>query len=318
MPTIPCDQKLACECSDYPVANYSAEDPDHRIFIGLDFDGGDPPPLGQEWTSSYCIGICRSLISQEEADACAARMATQFCISQPPTPPDPPVRPNQTWFFNIPTSCDSTCPDGSPFRYTVPAGWFVATSQYQANAMAGSLACLRARQRRVCLGPLSPTECCINQPYSAILTATGATLSNAPVNVWKLVGGSFPEGVGLHDGFQTAFGGKSMDLSGTPTEGGQFTFTIRVTGPAGDFMEKTYTLCVIKIQPDTLADGTIGVAYFQLLTAPLCAATPESWQVTSGALPAGLALDEATGIISGVPTTPGTSNFTITFQSAST
>jgi fibronectin type 3 domain-containing protein len=40
-------------------------------------------------------------------------------------------------------------------------------------------------------------------------------------------------------------------------------------------------------------------------------ATPYSWSVTSGSLPAGLTLSAATGAISGTPTTAGTSSFTV-------
>jgi len=41
-------------------------------------------------------------------------------------------------------------------------------------------------------------------------------------------------------------------------------------------------------------------------------ATPYTWAVTKGSLPAGLSLDTSTGGISGTPTTTGTSSFTVT------
>jgi large repetitive protein len=40
-------------------------------------------------------------------------------------------------------------------------------------------------------------------------------------------------------------------------------------------------------------------------------ATPYTWSLASGALPAGLSLNAATGEISGTPTTAGTANFTV-------
>src|SRR5258705_7518107 len=69
------------------------------------------------------------------------------------------------------------------------------------------------------------------------------------------------------------------------------------------------------ITPSPLPDGTIGFFYstgFQT-SVPLI-----NWTIAKGALPAGLAIDNASGTISGTPTALGTSNFTISAQDAST
>jgi len=63
-----------------------------------------------------------------------------------------------------------------------------------------------------------------------------------------------------------------------------------------------------------LPSGTIGVAYSQTLTAA-GGTSPYTWSVTSGTLPAGLALSAA-GLITGTPTTAGTSTFLITVSDA--
>ncbi len=60
----------------------------------------------------------------------------------------------------------------------------------------------------------------------------------------------------------------------------------------------------------SLPGGTVGAAYSQTLAASGGTA-PYSWTITVGALPAGLLLNPATGVISGTPTTIGTSNFTV-------
>jgi hypothetical protein len=59
-----------------------------------------------------------------------------------------------------------------------------------------------------------------------------------------------------------------------------------------------------------LTSGTVGTAYNQTLVAT-GGTTPYSWLVTVGTLPAGLSLNATTGVISGTPTTTGTSNFTV-------
>ena len=65
----------------------------------------------------------------------------------------------------------------------------------------------------------------------------------------------------------------------------------------------------IPISPPTLAAGAAGSAYSQALTAGSGQA-PFVWAVTLGTLPPGLSLTPA-GLLSGTPTTLGTSNFTV-------
>ena len=64
------------------------------------------------------------------------------------------------------------------------------------------------------------------------------------------------------------------------------------------------------ITTTTLKDGKQNEAYFDQLTAT--SDTPVSWSITSGSLPAGLALDRASGVISGTPAVAGTATFTVT------
>ena len=63
----------------------------------------------------------------------------------------------------------------------------------------------------------------------------------------------------------------------------------------------------------SLPNGTEGTSYSQTLTATGTA--PITWNVTSGSLPAGLSLNNG-GMITGTPTTAGTSTFTVTATNA--
>lgn len=66
----------------------------------------------------------------------------------------------------------------------------------------------------------------------------------------------------------------------------------------------------LTITTSTLDAGLVDSAYSETLTAS-GGVTPFAWSVISGSLPSGLALTSATGVISGTPTTAGTSNFTV-------
>lgn len=66
----------------------------------------------------------------------------------------------------------------------------------------------------------------------------------------------------------------------------------------------------LTVTTGSLPWGTVGTAYSQTLTVT-GGLTPYNWSITSGSLPAGLTLNSSTGVISGTPTTTGTSNFTV-------
>jgi hypothetical protein len=63
------------------------------------------------------------------------------------------------------------------------------------------------------------------------------------------------------------------------------------------------------ITTTTLPNGTVGAAYSRTLAAT--GDTPITWSLDSGTLPGGLSLSVSTGVISGIPTTEGTANFTV-------
>ena len=67
---------------------------------------------------------------------------------------------------------------------------------------------------------------------------------------------------------------------------------------------------VLEVTTASLPGGTKSSAYSQSVAAS-GGYTDYTWSVSSGSLPAGLSLDASTGTISGTPTTPQTSGFTI-------
>jgi hypothetical protein len=101
-------------------------------------------------------------------------------------------------------------------------------------------------------------------------------------------------------------------LVGTPPTTGAGTFTLLVEDSYFEQYTAQFTLTINPaplITTSSLATGTVGVNYGQTLAAS-GGTLPLTWTVTSGTLPAGLALNSA-GQISGTPTAAGTATITI-------
>jgi hypothetical protein len=112
-------------------------------------------------------------------------------------------------------------------------------------------------------------------------------------------------------------GSGSSTLTAPATPG---TYTVRVyvaqNSPTRETDYKDMTITVSapvaapSITTSSLAGGEVGVAYSRTLAAT-AGTTPYTWSVSAGTLPAGLAVNASSGVISGTPTASGTSNFTI-------
>ncbi|MBB5476092.1 beta strand repeat-containing protein [Micromonospora parathelypteridis] len=137
--------------------------------------------------------------------------------------------------------------------------------------------------------------------YSDQLTVNGGT---GPF-VWSVSAGSLPPGVTLN--------ASTGLLSGTPTLGGNFSFTVRVVDSFGQAATRTVALGITASPTLTFPPpppGQVGVPYSTQLTVNGGTA-PFVWSVSAGTLPPGLTLNPSTGLLSGTPTTEGSSSFTV-------
>src|SRR6202011_1572639 len=111
-------------------------------------------------------------------------------------------------------------------------------------------------------------------------------------------------------------------ISGTPTTAGTSSVTVQATdsGTPQQTATKQFNiiinpaLAITTISP--MPSGTVGTAYSQTLATNGGGIAPITWSVTVGALPGGLSLNAATGVISGTPTTATGSPFNFTVQAA--
>lgn len=144
----------------------------------------------------------------------------------------------------------------------------------------------------------------VGSAYPGAVTATGGT----PPYSFTLSGGALPPGITLLS---------SGALQGVPTQAGQFVFQATVNDSAQASAFGWLTLNVLpsplSITTLTLPAGSPGVPYAAQLQAA-GGVTPYSWSVLAGNLPPGLALDAATGALSGTPSAAGAYTFTAQVQ----
>ena len=142
----------------------------------------------------------------------------------------------------------------------------------------------------------------VGTQYSQALAA----LAGAPPYEWSVVSGAVPSGLSLDP--------RTGVLSGTPLVGGTFDFTVQVRYTAGSSVSKPFTITVVSAlsiaTASPLASGAVGVPYTQSLSAT-AGTSPYTWAIAAGALPPGLTLDAAAGIITGTPSATGTFEFTV-------
>ncbi|MBL8173813.1 MAG: putative Ig domain-containing protein [Bryobacterales bacterium] len=139
----------------------------------------------------------------------------------------------------------------------------------------------------------------VGQPYEDFFTATGGI---APYT-WSLLS---PNPPGLSLNFTTG------SLSGVPSLPGIFNLTVRVTDTRGASATRSYSVTVLpqfSILTQTLPAATLGLFYEQTLVANGGTA-PYFWSIPGGA-PAGLVLNQFTGVLSGVPTQGGVFNLLV-------
>lgn len=202
---------------------------------------------------------------------------------------------------------------GTSISYTPTAGYAGADSfTFRASNAAGdsnvATVTITVSAPTITLSPTTLTNPTVGSPYSATITASGGQ----PTYSYAVTAGTLPSGLTL---------AANGTLSGTPSATGPFNFTITATDSStgtGPFTgSRAYSFSIaaptITMSPvaGALPGATAGSAYSQSISASGGTA-PYGFNVSSGTLPPGMALNASTGALSGTPTSSGNYNFTVT------
>lgn len=300
----PCQTVNPCASEPLPLLGYDASAPDVLNHIGLAW-ATIPPPLNFPFRNVSSFVALDVPVSnpgnQEVANLMAQAQARQSAADGWTTPDGQPVQTFQssTQFVT------ETCPDGSTFTFGVVAGLFVDLTQAGADQAALSYCQRQVQLHVVCLGGTFPALC-LNQFGSVTITASGVSLGKINENVWAITIGELPPGMVLNGG---AIASDSVTITGIPTSPGVYPFTVMVTTPQGDYMEKAFSITVVGVTNGALPPTTAFVPYSLQLewfgfNAPVFTLD------ASSTLPAGLSLS-ASGLISGTPTVAGDYSFIV-------
>ncbi|MBR7627542.1 tandem-95 repeat protein [Aeromonas popoffii] len=158
-------------------------------------------------------------------------------------------------------------------------------------------------------------------PVANAVSATVAANSSANPITLNITGGAASSVAVASAASHGTASASGTSITYSPTAGfsGADSFTYTATNASGTSSPATVTITVsapsITLSPGSLSNGSVGTGYSATLSVSSGAA-PYSYSISNGSLPEGLSLNSASGLVSGTPSTTGTSNLTITVTDA--
>jgi len=156
-----------------------------------------------------------------------------------------------------------------------------------------------------------PANAEAGKTYSGSCSASGG----ATPYTYSISSGTLPAGLSINS--------SSGTISGTPSTPGSSSFTVNVSDTSVPVQTATHAVTGFVVTGQlTLScslplNAVVGTAYTGSCSAS-GGATPYTYSISSGTLPAGLSINSSNGVISGTPTTPGSSSFTVNVSDTST
>lgn len=274
--------------------------PDGRKLLLMSDAGGTTDAVNLELTfddAGVALPDATALVTGAYSPTNFGSTADSFSAPAPTGAPPEPQRlstfngalPNGTWSLYV-------MDDGNLDVGSLQSGWSL-TITTAVPSCCSATAC-----PTITVNPLTISNANVGTVYSQSFTQMNGTL---PINF--SVAGALPPGLSL----------TGATLAGTPTQTGNFSFTILAIDANSCIGSRSYTLSVacptITINPVLLPAGRAGVAYNQTLT-QIGGSNPVNFSV-SGVLPNGLTL-ASNGELSGTPTLAGSFSFTVNVTGA--
>jgi hypothetical protein len=150
----------------------------------------------------------------------------------------------------------------------------------------------------------------LSTAYAAVINASNGCTPYS----WTITSGDLPPGIAMKPSATTT----SLDLYGTPTTAGTYSFTVSAEGCGGQFSSVSYKVVVrssyVNITTSSLPNGTVNTAYSAAINAG-GGCTPYQWAIASGALPAGVIATVSRTTrslnLAGTPTTAATDSLAV-------
>jgi hypothetical protein len=149
----------------------------------------------------------------------------------------------------------------------------------------------------------------LSMAYAAVINASNGCTPYS----WTITSGDLPPGISMKPSTTTT----SLDLYGTPTTAGTYSFTVSAKGCGGQVSSVSYKVVVrsyVNITTSSLPNGTVNTAYSAAINAG-GGCTPYQWAIASGALPAGVTATVSSTTkslnLAGTPTTAATDSLAV-------
>jgi len=255
-----------------------------------------------EGTSVYCPTLLGTVAWGGSISINAGSCNAGFGLGVVLSPPTHGTATVGTFGANQPIIYTHNGSSGTTDTFTVNDGEAPPNNQIRVNIT------ITPPTSSIVVSPSSLSTITAGSPFSQTITATGGT---GPYT-FTVTGGTIPPGLTLSTGGV---------LSGTATQRGAYSFTVRAQDSLGAFSDKGYsgTVAVPTLAITPTSATAVQNVPFSLNIAASGGIAPYSFlhESAAGPLPPGMSLS-STGVLSGTPTTVGTTNFQMRVTDSST